>query len=461
MTLTKHHPGSIKELWSLANPLMLQTISILFMIFVDRVFLSFYSQESFNASVNSSTTSWAILVFFLSLASIGGTVLVSQYHGSHQPQKFGAAVWQMVWLGLFTTALFIPLALYGPQLIWRADRALEKRYFFWAIVFGPAYALYGAFSAFFIGQGNTRIVSYLALWTNLVNIFLDWVLIFGIPGVIPSFGISGAAIATSVSMIIQMCFLACAFFERKNIEHKGAGQWKFQPKILKQCLKVGAPGATAASLEVGAWAMFYELMTEKGSDYITVNGIFQSFNLLFFFFEDGLMRGISIVSGYLIGSRQRHRIPTVLKNGAILQTYYAIFVVIFLFLLGKPIAELFLSSYPPEAQHLLQTILYGFPIIAVYLYLDGLRFNLIGVLTGAGDTFFLLLSGVFSIWVLLLGPVYIALYMFNVSILGSFSMVVVYMSLALAIVYLRYRWGNWVKLDLSREPVETPPLHYN
>ena len=212
------------------------------MLFVDRVFLSFYSNEAFNASINASTASWALLVFFLSISSIATTVFVSQYHGTGNKKKQGEMTWQMLWLGLFTIPLFIFISAYAPDWIWPPGR-LEKNYFRWASFFGFAYVLYGAFSGFFIGQGKTKMVSLLSLATNIVNILFDFLLIFGVEGIIPAYGISGAAVATSLSMVFQTVVLGCIFFNRENRETKGTTHWRFKEKAVFERVEGGGAGS--------------------------------------------------------------------------------------------------------------------------------------------------------------------------------------------------------------------------
>src|SRR3989344_2976794 len=111
-SLTKYPEGSIRELWSVSFPLMISSLASLFMIFTDRIFLSRYSVEALNASVNAGTLAWALMAGFAMVTAMS-EVFVAQYNGAKQYHRLGRPVWQMIWFSLFSFALFIPMAIWG------------------------------------------------------------------------------------------------------------------------------------------------------------------------------------------------------------------------------------------------------------------------------------------------------------------------------------------------------------
>jgi Na+-driven multidrug efflux pump len=64
--LTKCPAGSIRELWAIAWPMILSSASAsaCLMVFGDRLVLSFYSQDAFDASVSSMSWYWALRFVF-------------------------------------------------------------------------------------------------------------------------------------------------------------------------------------------------------------------------------------------------------------------------------------------------------------------------------------------------------------------------------------------------------------
>lgn len=216
MSLTRYPEGSLRELSSLAFPLMLSSLSVTMMVFIDRLLLAHYSTAALNAVANSMTLGWAYLFGWLVLTSIS-EVFVAQYNGAKLYQKLGEPVWQMIWLSIASILFFMPLAIGVDDWFFQGEhQLLERSYLRWMFWFGPALPLYGALCGFFIGQGKTSLVTGVAIVANLVNAGLDFILIFGAEGWVAPLGVEGAAIATSGSSVFQIVVLAAVFLNRSN-----------------------------------------------------------------------------------------------------------------------------------------------------------------------------------------------------------------------------------------------------
>src|SRR5438045_1277454 len=130
MALTRFAQGSLRELLKIAFPLMISSLSVLFMIFVDMTLLARFSIEALNAAVNSSTLGWGPLFAWMTLASIS-EVYVAQFNGAGEKQKIGAPVWQMIWLSLLSILFFVPMGLWGTGYIYDTQHQMENDYFTW------------------------------------------------------------------------------------------------------------------------------------------------------------------------------------------------------------------------------------------------------------------------------------------------------------------------------------------
>lgn len=445
--LTRHPEGSIRELWKISLPLMISTLASLFMIFTDRIFLAHYSIEALNASVTSGTFAWALMAG-AGMITCMSEVFVAQYNGARHYKRLGLPVWQMVWFALFSILFFFPMAIWGAPLIFGEDRYanLEIGYFRLLMFFSPAYALLMAFSGFFIGRGKTKVMIWLAILANLINITLDRILIFGIPGIVPEMGIEGAAIATCFGYLFESAVLGYLFLKKENREHFGAANWKFNSKEMKKCLRVGCPQGVFYALEVFGWAMFYWMMTDLGEKHITLSSICQTFTILLSFFADGLSRGSAAVAGNLIGSKRQHLVPKVLKSGFILVCLFSVATsAIFMFDPVDTVKVLFIHDLDPAFQSSMNIcMIFAF----AYIFFEGLRWLFSGLLIAAGDTLFLLLAGSVSVWVFLLAPVYWIVVKQNLPIEYAWGLTVIYAAIFFAVYWLRFKSGSWQKIDL-------------
>lgn len=452
-SLTRYPEGSLRELWAISLPLMISTLASLFMIFTDRIFLAHYSIGALNASVNAGTLAWALMAG-VGMITAMSEVFVAQYNGAKQYKRLGVPVWQMIWFALFSFLLFIPIAVWGAPAIFVGDRYadLEISYFRWLMIFGPSYALMMAFSGFFIGRGKTKVMIWLAIIANLVNIVLDWALIFGVPGWIPEMGIQGAAIATCAGYLFEAVVLAYLFLKWENRTTFGTDQWRLNAQEMKKCCKVGLPQGVYCFLEVFGWAVFYWMMTDLGEKHITISSICQSFTILLSFFCDGLSRGAAAVAGNLIGARRFDVVRKVLRSGFILLSLFSVATA--LVLVVDPmdtVRLLFIQDPSPAIQESLKIcMIFAF----TYIFFDGLRWVFSGLLVAAGDTLFLLIAGSLSVWVFLLAPVYFIVVRQNLSVEYAWGLTVLYAALFFAVYWLRFKQGAWQKIDLvTPEPL--------
>ncbi|MCP5505246.1 MAG: MATE family efflux transporter, partial [Chlamydiales bacterium] len=174
MSTNEIHDGSLRQLWKVSSGLMVSFLSMVAMMFVDRLFLSYYSTDALSAATSSGTLFWAGNFLWVTLAAMA-EVFVAQYNGSKQYQKLGEPVWQMIWLSGISLIFFVSLGSFGSQFFLESGfmNQSEIEYFRWNNYFAPFLTLLTALSAFYIGQGKTGIIKWLGVIGNGVNVLLD------------------------------------------------------------------------------------------------------------------------------------------------------------------------------------------------------------------------------------------------------------------------------------------------
>lgn len=445
--LTNHPEGSVRQLWALAFPLMISSLSSMTMLFVDRLMLSHYSLEAHNSAVCATTLGWAFVYGWIALTAIT-EVFVAQSYGAGEESNLGRPVWQMIWLSLGSTLFFWPLALWGGSLFFGSapEAQMQRTYFSWMMLFAPGYPLFAALCGFFIGRGKPNLITVVALAANLCNIFLDYILIFGWGTVVPSMGIKGAAIATNAALLFEIAILGAVFLAPKARKAFGTGRWRLNKPLFWQCVRVGLPGGVFAGIEILGWAMFYLMMEKMGDHYITVAGITQSLLLLLYFFAEGLSKAVAAVVGNVIGAGRPWMIPRVMRSSYILVAIFcAILLALFLFF-GEQFIVLFLSDASASDQELLRpSLLISILLGLIFTFFEGLRLALTGALTAVADTLFLLIVGSLSIWLMMVLPVYVLVVRSGHTIELAMLISVVYALLAAFLYWWRLRSGSWEK----------------
>lgn len=445
MTFNRYPEGSLRQLWLIAFPLIISSLSSMAMLFVNRLVLARLTLEAHNAAVEATNLGWAFLIGWNSLASVT-QIFVAQNNGAGQRHLLGHPVWQMIWLGIFSVLIFCPIAIWGPAIFFGTDESfvMQRSYFFWMLLFGPCHGLFAALCGFFIGQGKTMMTSIAVVVGNLINILLCYYLVFGWEGVFPPLGVMGAAIATNTAVIGQILLLFCAFFKRSNREAFGTDHWKWNPALFRQCIRVGLPGAFFSLLEVVGWAIFYKMMSTLGKNHLTVAGIVQNILILFNFFGEGLSRAVSTLAGNALGAKRTEVVFKIVRSGFILMSGFAICFAFLLWCTHQFIIDWFLGpSLSSEQTLLFSSLIFGLANAVIYKYLEGIRLVISGALNAAADTLFLLAGGACSIWLFMVLPVYTVVVRQQGSIEMALGLCSLYTLLAASLYAWRFYSKAW------------------
>lgn len=467
MQLTRFKAGSIRELLSISFPLMMSSFSMLAMIFVDRLFLAHFNLAAMSATVTAGTAAWGLLGGLGVLASMA-EVLVAQFHGAGRKERLGEPVWQMIWFSLATLAIFLPTALWGGRLLFNNSpiEEYEQIYFFWLNIFGPIFIVQQALAAYFIGRGKPSIVTWLAIAGNVSNVFLDWWLIFGVEGVIPAMGLKGAAIATMLGSLLQVGVLFAIFVSRHHRRKHGTGQWRLVLPTMRTCLGIGSSLAVMVFVEIMGWTFFYRMIGHVGPVQIVIASICQSIIILFMFFSEGIGRGASTIVGNFIGAGRHKEAYNVFRSGVKLHLFFFLLAAILFIGFPQVIAGLFMgdgalarvlgvqvlsSSEMAGINSILESAL---QLSLFFLLFEGFRYLISGMLTAAGDTKFILVSGIASVALFQLLPTYLLVYRMQGNVVVAFGVALTFNILITAIFLVRFFRGSWQKIDLLMQTQE-------
>ncbi len=462
--------GNVRELWKISFPMMISFMSVVIMLFVDRLFLAYYSTAALNASAQAGTLAWGFIFGWMTLAAMS-EVFVSQYNGAKEYHKLGRPVWQMIWLCLASLSFFIPMAIWGSYIFYGTgiETLQEREYFRYFMYSGPLFALVPAIGGFYIGQGKTKIMQWLAILGNIVNIGLDPIFIFGIPGWVPEMGIVGAVLATAIGTFVQVAVLLILFLSKENKEHYQTHDYRIYPKLFFKTLKVGTPPALFTMCELLGWALFYYMMVLISPVHILVASVCQSILILFLFFGWGMEKGTIAITGNFIGSGNIERVPSILRSAFTLSMGYLIITFLFLVLIPDPLINWFFNNPHAlengldftnitlsldEIKSLIRT---GLIFVCFYIFFENVRWSINGMLTAAGDTLFLLIAGSLAVWAFMILPTYFFVVLPKAHIYYAFAIWVFYASFACLIAFLRLRKGHWKKKDLLERKNSVQP----
>jgi MATE family multidrug resistance protein len=410
--LTRHPIGSLRELCTLAFPLMLSALSGTIMLFIDRLVLAHYNTHVMNAAAAAGVV-FAIFQFgSLSVAAIA-EVFVGQYNGAKKLSLIAKPVWQMIWFSLMTAPIFIILGIVGPP--WLLPQEVlthEQGFFSWLMFFGPIFPLNAALASFYIGRGKVRLVTASLVLSSLINLVLDILLVFGL-GALPAMGAKGAAIATGTAQVANACILLIPFLGKSSRMQYGSNRWQFDVKMFLHCLKIGVPNAVGHMVAIAAWAMVTALLAKTSYEHITLFAISQSIWILLTFITDGNQKAVSAVSANLIGAGQIQSVTKVFKSGIGLMLTLAILLAIPLIAFSDYLVQGFLTEQNVTDESLRALAILSCKWIWLAFLFENTTWIVAGILTSAGDTRFIMVMNAFNAWFFGVLPFYVLVNYFN------------------------------------------------
>lgn len=455
--------GAYLDVFRLTWPLALGMANNALMQFVDRVFLSQESAASLEAVLPASVFSGVFVCLFQSVVVYSGT-FVAQYFGAGNER--GCRLSYRA--GLMLSAVFggLLLLLVPPGLLvfdWVGHSpevlAREKTYYTIVTAGGFATCALMAASGYFTGRGRTRLVFWVNLLGNALNVLLDYALIFGVDapscGIrIPAFGIAGAAWATVIAQAVQMVALN-ALALRETLGRTGgaqcadgardpAGFWRLAARILRY----GLPSGVQAMLNILSFLVFVFLTGKVGDLAFAVSNAAFTVNYLLI----APIEGFAIGAGVLVGQRQGAGDPQgAFANGnraLVLAEAYVAVVTLAILIFRHPILALFAGDVAagelPDFMALGSAL---FVMMAIWQFCDAAEVVLSGALKGAGDTRFVMvwmLVMAFPFWM----PILFATYWLCPTMEALWATMIVYVAVFFVGTMLRWLKGPWRSLRL-------------
>lgn len=450
--------GTLAELLTLAIPLIISSGSTALMYVVDRIFLSWDSVESLAAALPAGVLHWNLASLALGTVAYGNA-FIGQYEGAGRHERVGPVVWQGIYfscIAALVMLLMLPLAPtvffwfgHNPQV-----QELELRCYR-ILCWGTLPLLLDtALSCFFSGRGKTKVVMIVNVLGTLVNVVLDYVMIFGKFG-FPKMGIDGAALATVIAFcsITVMYVGVMIYTERKTgIYHLWQGR-AFDRELFGRLLRFGLPTGVQQFLDIACWTMFIQLVGRLGTDELSATSLIFNLNGLAFIPLLGLGTAVTVLTGHRIGEgRPLLAVRTTWLAYALATAYVGLFCYVYLF---QP--DLILRPYGlgdrESVRSLVVTLL---QFVALYSFFDAMVVVFSSCIRGAGDTRFAMLFS-FSLGIVcLVLPTALAVQFSSNGFMIAWYAVTGFIALLGVGFLLRFLQGKWMAMRII-EPVLAGP----
>jgi MATE family multidrug resistance protein len=450
--------GGYQEVLVVAIPLVLSTGAWSVQHFVDRMFLTWYSSETIAAAMPAGILNFAIMSFFIGTASYVST-FVAQYYGAGKYSRIGPALWQGIYisvLGGLVIFCLIPFAkpifaIIGHDLPVQENEVI---YFQYLCLGGMPVIASMVLAGFFSGRGKTWPVMWVNTLATVVNLSLDYVLIFGKWG-IPEMGIKGAAIATVVSGIVSLVvyILILARPDYNMIYHTLNG-WRPDKELFLRLIRFGVPSGIQFFLDMAGFTAFVLIMGRLGTVSLAATNIAFNINTLAFMPMIGFGIAISVLVGQYLGKNKPDLAARSVYSGFALTFVYMTFIAALYVITPQLFVAPFAAQADPQGFaeiNRLTVILLRF--VAVYSVFDTLNIIFASAIKGAGDTRFVMYMIVVISACVLVVPTYVAISVLDYGLMAGWTVVSAYVITLGFVFYFRFLGGKWKSMRVIEEPV--------
>lgn len=326
-----------REIWRIATPIMLGNLAQTVITFTDTAFLGHLGTNELSASMMAGLFYFVFTTLAMGFA-IGIQIFIARRYGEGDFRKIGVIFEHgALFVLLLGILLFGILHIFSNSLM---RGIIESDSIYTASMeylryrhFGIFFVVFNyLFRSFYVGISNTKVITYSTLLMAVVNIFLDWCLIFGHCG-LPEMSIGGAALASLMAEIAAFCFFWIYTFVTIPHEEYGMFRWhKLQPTLMGDILKVAFPCMIQRLFSFGTWFAFFILIEKMGEMAIGVSSVVRSTYMIMIIPSFAFAATANTLTSRIIGEGKSDEVMAMLrkvvKNGVLCSLVLAVMVAI-------------------------------------------------------------------------------------------------------------------------------------
>ncbi len=436
--------GSIRRaVVLLAIPMVLEMCMESVFAVVDIYFVSHIGKHA--TSVVGLTESTITIVYSLAIGiSMAATALVARRVGEKNPDAASKAGMQamLIALGLTAAISIAGFVFAGELLRWMGaePETISSGINYTRIIMAGSLVIMLLFllNGIFRGAGDAM-MAMKSLWlANICNIILCPIFIRGL-GPIPAFGVTGAAMATTIGRGIGVLYQLYHLFDGKRLVKFAVKHLKPDWGIIKSIIDIAWHATLQFLIASGSWIVLARLVAQTGHSDATA-GYQIAIRIVMFFLLPawGLSNAAATLVGQNLGALQPQRAEeSVLKTAK----YNALFMlsVSLLIIIFTPWIISFFTKEPLVA---------GYAVDAARIISAGYVFYGIGMVmanafNGAGDTRTPTIINLFGFWLFQIPLAYILAKWAGLGPMGVFIAVPVSETVISIAAFMLFKKGKW------------------
>jgi putative MATE family efflux protein len=443
--------GSIRRAVLLhAIPMMLEMAMESVFALVDLFFVGHLPHSSYAIQTVGLTESVLTIIYSLAIGmSMAATAVVARRVGEHDPVAAAKAGMQAVTIALIINVVIgVAGFCYATNILTLMGATAETARLgtnFTRIMMAESIIIVLLFliNGIFRGAGNAAIAMR-SLWiANVANIILCPLFIRGL-GPIPAFGLTGAAIATTIGRGTGVCYQLYHLFNGKNIIKVRLAYLKPHWEQIKAILKIAVPGIFQFVIASCSWIFLAQLVATSGGDQGSA-GYQTAIRFLMFFMLPawGMSNAAATLVGQNLGAKELTRAEDSVYKTIKYNMIYMGLVTVINLVACNYLAAFFTND--AGVRHVASTAL---RILSVGYIFYGIGMVMMSAFNGAGDTWSTTKLNFIGFWIFQVPLAYVLAKYFNWGITGVFIAIPVSEFFLSVMSYLLFRTGRWKKVKV-------------
>lgn len=381
----KFKPG-YKSIWGISFPIIIAGFSETVVDVTDTIFLAHYGITEL-AAVGLAATIFGVTLF-LTLGLVDGMqIVIARRAGEERLTAIGEVFNQGLYLLTLAALAMILFILFIVPLITvdlLASENIHKEVNAYLQI--TAYALLFqsfnlAYSAFYVGISRTKVLIAATAILAVVNIVLDYALIFGNLGFV-EMGIEGAAVASLSAEIAAFVYLtADVIWRGYNRSYNMLRFTKWKNTLSKRLISISTPISLEALVDMTKWFLFFIIIERLGEQELAMASIIFSCYAMLLITTDSFSESVCSMVSNLIGQQKVQQLTLLIRRTIIL-SYATVFPMLILTLLFP---EYILAIFTTDVEMVAASINSLMVIVlAVLIAVPGEAYY--SAIVGTGDT---------------------------------------------------------------------------
>lgn len=308
-----------KEIWRVTYPIFLSLLAQNVINVTDTAFLGRVGEVALGAAAMGGLL--YICVYTIAFGfSVGSQILIARRNGEGNYRAVGPIMWQGTAFS-FGMAVCLLILMYfsaAPliRLLITSDSIYGATYeFFTWRIWGFLFAFVNVmFRGLYIGITRTKVLTMNAVVMALVNVVLDYALVFGELG-LPEMGVRGAALASVIAEASSLIFFLLYTYYKVDLKKYGLNRFgQFDLSMVLRILRISCFTMVQYFLAMAIWFVFFMALERLGQRQLAVANIVRSVYVVLLIPVQALSTTANTLVSNLIGAGGSSGVVTLLHK---------------------------------------------------------------------------------------------------------------------------------------------------